>query len=222
MTDQPPDQASARKAAGPRPSPFRYVAPIVLGLVAGSAVYFGYKSWGRHAAEQQALAAAPGDPGMDKPAADECAVARAAASAVHAAGDDKRWETSAGVTTMSLGAHSRVINAADVAGFTDAEADNLRGKAAADWRWCGGMSAFVRGLGWSAMGTDNGVAELGLGRPGLDKAGDEARLYEDFAAPQGDTDVLLRARGPWLVTLHRGPNGAWRVTSTEALKRAFS
>ena len=28
-------------------------------------------------------------------------------------------------------------------------------------------------------------------------------------------------RGPWLVTLHRGPNGAWQAASTEDLKRAY-
>jgi hypothetical protein len=30
----------------------------------------------------------------------------------------------------------------------------------------------------------------------------------------------MLARGPWVVTLHRGANGAWQVTSTDDLKHA--
>jgi hypothetical protein len=221
VTDQPPSPASARKPTGPRPSPFRLLVPIALGLAAGSLIYFGYLYWSHRDAQQQAAVAAAGDPDMDKPSADECAMARAVASAVHAAGDDKRWEAGAGVTTMSLGAHSKVINPADWAGFADDEADNLHSKAAADWRWCVGMSTFAGGLGWSAMGSDYGVAALALGRPGVNKAGDEAKMYEAFAAPKEEGGAPLLAKGPWLVTLHKAPNGAWQVTSRDDLKKYY-
>ncbi|MGH6956951.1 MAG: hypothetical protein ACREEW_09850 [Caulobacteraceae bacterium] len=206
---------SATRSAGAG----RLIAPIALGLAAGTAAFIGYRFSTHHAAQQQALAAAAGDPDMAKPSAAECAVAEAAASAVHVAGEDRRWEASAGVKTVSLGAHSRVINPADVDGYTDAEADDLRSKGIADWRWCPGMSKFAVSLGWSPMGVDDGVAELGIGRPGVNRAGDEAVVYEDFAAATGPSDALLLTAGPWLATLHRGADGAWKVISTKALKR---
>jgi hypothetical protein len=81
------------------------------------------------------------------------------------------------------------------------------------------MAAFVSGLGWTQMGGDDVVAVLALGRPGMSKAGDEAKVYEAFLAPRGDSGVLRLTRGPWLVTLHKGGNGAWQVTSTDDLKR---
>ena len=221
VTNQTPDPAGGRRAAGQRASAIRLVTPAVLGLAAGSAIYFGYMWWTHQAAARQAAVAAAGDPDMDKPTAEECAMARAAASAVHASGDDRRWEAGAGVDTMSLGAHSKVINAGDFAGFTDDEADNLRGKAAADWRWCPGMSTFVTGLGWSQMGIDYGVAELGLGRPAIDKADDEGRMYEAFIAPKGEGGMLMLTQGPWLLTLRKGPDAAWRVTSRDPLKKYY-
>jgi hypothetical protein len=214
MTHQPDN---AGRSAGPRRSPFRLLAPIALGLIIGSALYGGYVYWSQQKS-RQAVADAPGDADMAKPAADECAIARAALTAVHAAGSDKAWQTGAGIQEMSLAAYSKVINPVDVPGYSDDEADNLRSKAAADWRWCPGMAAFVGGLGWRPMGGDDAIAVLALGRPGLSKAGDEARVYEAFLAPRGDSGVLRLARGPWLVTLHKGPNGAWQVTATDDLK----
>ena len=214
MTYQPDHQPP-----GGRRSPFRLLMPIAFGLLVGSAVYGGYYFWTHHKA-QQALADAPGDADMAKPTADECAIARAALTAIHAAGSDKAWRTGAGETENSLVAESKVINPADVSGFTDDEADNLRAKSAADWRWCPGMAAFIGGLGWRPMGDDN-MASVALGRPGMNKAGDEARAYEAFVAPKADSGgVLLLARGPWVVTLHKSPSGAWQVASTDDLKRA--
>jgi len=186
--------------------------PIALGLAVGSALYYGYTYWSQHKTQEQALTAATGDPTMAKPAADECQVARAALAAIHAAGADKAWLKGVGQDEISLAADSKVINPADVAGYTDEEADNLRGKAAADWRWCPGLGSFVAGLGWKPMGGDDPIAVLALGRPGLDKA---------FMAPNPDTGVLKLANGPWLVTLHKAANGAWQVTATDQLKRAF-
>jgi hypothetical protein len=220
MTYQPSDPASPGRPAKPKRSPFRLLAPIGLGLLVGSALYGGYGYW-THQKAKQALADSPGDTDMAKPAADECAIARAALGAIHAAGSDKAWQKGADVTEMSLAPYSKVINPADLSGYSDDEADNLRSKAAADWRWCPGMAAAVAGLGWSPIGPgDNGVAVLGLGRPGLNKAGDEARVYEVFLAPKADTGVLHLTRGPWVATLHRGPNGAWQVTATDEVKRA--
>jgi hypothetical protein len=209
------------KSAGPRPSPFRLLVPIALGLGVGSVLYFGFQYLAHQKAQQQAAATAQGDADMAKPTTDECAIARTVLTAVHAAGSDKAWKNAAGVREMTLAAHSKVINTADVAGFTDDEARNLRSKAAADWRWCSAIGTFVAGLGWSAMGGEYSIAQLTLGRPAMNPAGDEARAYEAFMAPKPDSGVLKLARGPWLVTLHRGPNGAWQVVSTEDLKRAY-
>jgi hypothetical protein len=215
VTDQPKP-----KSGRPRSSPFQLLAPIALGLVVGSALYAGYMYWAHHTAQQKALAAAPGDADMAKPAPEECAIARAALTAVHAAGADKAWRTHAAADEMSLATHSKVINPVDVPGYTDAEADDLRGKAAADWRWCPGMTAFVSGLGWSAMGSDDYMAALALGRPGLSKDGDEARLYEAFLAPKAEADGgLMLSSGPWVVTLHKGADGTWAVASTTPVAR---
>ena len=39
----------------------------------------------------------------------------------------------------------------------------------------------------------------------MNKAGDEARVYEAFMAPNAEHAASLKlARGPWLVTLHKG------------------
>jgi hypothetical protein len=215
MTHQP-DNPTSR---GAKRSPFRLLWPVALGLVVGSALYGGYNYWSHQQSQQKALAAAPGDADMPKPAAEECAIARVALAAIHAAGSDKAWQTGAGVSEMSLAPYSKVINPVDVSGYSDDEADDLRSKSAADWRWCPGVAAFVSGLGWTQMGGDDVVAVLALGRPGMNKAGDEARVYEAFLAPRADSGVLMLTRGPWLVTLHKGPSGSWLVTSTADLKR---
>ncbi|HEX3407934.1 MAG TPA: hypothetical protein VHS81_11905 [Caulobacteraceae bacterium] len=218
MTDQPSKPDGARK--GPKASPMRFVLPIVLGLVVGSIIYYGYQWWThRGASTQQPAEALAGDADLAKPTADECAMARAATTAVHTAGDDKRWESGAGVANMTLASHTKVINPADFAGISDDESDNLNSKAPADWRWCQGMSAFVSGFSWNAMGADYPVATLALGLPAVDKAGDEAVMYEAFMAQKGDSGVLGLAKGPWLLTLHKGPNGAWQVTKRDDLKK---
>jgi hypothetical protein len=203
--------------SGPRASPLRYLWPAMLGLVLGTASFAGYVYWTQGQARQVAERVA--DPAVAKPAADECAIAQAALSAIHASGDDKRWRASVRDSTMTLTARSHVINPADVPGYADDEADNLRGKVAADWRGCAGLGVFVRSLGWSAMGGDDNIPELGLGRPGVNAAGDEAKVYEAFAAPLGPNGAPVLARGPWLVTLHRDAGGAWRVTATTDLPR---
>jgi hypothetical protein len=201
-----------------RGSPMRHAAPIVLGLAVGSALYGAYDFVSQQNAEQKALAAAPPDSFMAKPSAEECAVARAALTALHAAGSDTAWRTAADARTMTLEAHTRVVNPTDVAGYSDDEGEDLRGKRAADWRGCPGMAAFVSGLGWSAMGGDEAIPAMALARPAMNKTGDEAALYEAFSAPDADTGALRLARGPWLATLHRGADGAWRVVSSADLK----
>ena len=221
MTDQTPNPAGGGKPAGPRPSPMRFVLPIALGLLAGSAIYYGYQWWTHRDTHAQPAEAVAGDPDLAKPAADECAMARAATSAVHAGGDDKRWEAGAGVANLTLADHSKVVNPADFAGFSDDESADLNGKAPADWRWCPGMSAFVSGFGWNAMGNDYPAATLALSRPAVDKAGDEAKMYEAFLAQKGETGVLMQAKGPWLVTLHKAANGAWQVTARDDLKKFY-
>jgi len=219
MTLQPGKPPPADRRAGPQRSLGRILWPIAMGLAVGSVLYGGYAYW-THQQAQQARADAPGDPDMAKPAPEECAAARAALTAIHGAGSDKTWQTGAGVTEMSLASDSKVINPADVAGFTDDEEDNLRGKSAADWRWCSGLAAIIGGFGWKPMGGDDPIAVVTLGRPGVNKTGDEARAYEAFMAPNPNTGVLKLSRGPWLVTLRKAANGAWQVTSTDDLKRA--
>jgi hypothetical protein len=203
----------------PARSPLSALTPLVLGVVAGCAAFAGYYWWSHNRSAE--AAAATGDADAPKPAADECAIARAALGAIHAAGADQAWRKAAGGGPISLLAASKVINPADVPGYTDDEADDLRGKTAVDWRGCAGLSAFVTGLGWkSPVAADDGVAALAPGRPGMSKTGDEARVYEAFLAPQPDSGVLLRAAGPWLATLRRGQNGGWEVVSTDDLNGA--
>jgi hypothetical protein len=191
--------------------------PIAFGLAVGSALYGGYYYFAHQAAEQKALAAAPPDDLMAKPAAEECAVAKAALGALRAAGSDTAWRNAADAQTMTLEAHTRVVNPTDIPGYSDDEAHDLRGKLVGDWRGCPGMAAFVSGLGWSAMGGDEAIPAMALARPGMNKTGDEARLYEAFSVPDPDTGALHLGRGPWLVTLDRGADGAWRVASTADL-----
>ena len=216
MAEPPSRSASpARKTPPPR---IGFLWPAMVGGALGTAVAL-YLFWShlqaRHVAETVA------DPGLATPTPAECAIAKSALTAIHVAGEDARWEAGVGATTMTLKAHSQVINPVDVPGYTDDEADDVRGKGKADWRLCPGMDAFVRGLHWSAMSGDIDDAELGLSRPGVSKTGDEAKLYESFSAPaKGDNPEAPRqARGPWLATLVRVPDGAWRVTAIGDLSR---
>jgi hypothetical protein len=133
MTHQPDNSTDTGKPAGPKRSPFQILAPIALGLVVGSALYAGYFIWS-HYNHHQAPAEAPGDADMAKPAPDECAIARAALHTIRVTGADKAWQTGAGVSEMSLATYSKVINPADVSGYSDDEADNLRSKSAAEGR----------------------------------------------------------------------------------------
>jgi hypothetical protein len=222
----PPDRStdtarltSAKPRPEPHRGPLRFAVPVILGVVLGSAAFGGYVFWSQGKAQH--VAETVGEADMAKPAADECAIARAALAAIHASGDDARWPASVGATAMTLKTYSPRVNPVDVPGFSDEEADNLRSKTTADWRWCAGMGDFVRGLRWRPMGADDSSALLGLARPAMNAAGDEAKLYETFAAPpaEGDTHAPLR-RGPWLVTLHRNAGGAWQVESTTALSKA--
>jgi hypothetical protein len=165
----------------------------------------------------QTVADSPGDPDLAKPSADECQIARAAIGEIHVAGRDARWR-SAGSTNMSVRTNSQVINPADFPAYNDDEEADLLGKGPVDWRWCAGMGAFLGGLGWKPMGADEDVAAaLGLGRPAVNKAGDEAKVYETVSALV-DGGMRLAA-GPWIATLRRGPNG-WQVTSTDAAKKS--
>jgi hypothetical protein len=205
------------KPAAARRSPIDLAWPIALGLLLGTATFGGYIYWS-HAQAKHTLAAAPPDPQLAKPSADECAIARTALTAVHAARDEARWRAVSGVATIALRTRSEMVNPIDYPGFSDDEADDLRAKSAADWRWCPGMETFVLGFGWSPMNPDEDTAELGMGRPAMNKTGDEAKVYEGFFAPNADGAVTLR-QGPWLVTLSKA-GGAWRVTSKTDLKPA--
>jgi hypothetical protein len=189
--------------------PHRFAPPLVLAAAFAVAALAG--------CEQKQATDTTGDPDLAKPAPVECAIAQAALSAIHASGDDARWRAGAHVDVMSLRARSQVVNAADLPGYTDDEEDDLRSKSAADWRWCPGMGAFVTGLGWKAINPEETVAVVGLGRPGLSKDGGEAKVYETFLAPFGGT--LKMAAGPWVVTLHKGPAGAWTVVGTTPAPR---
>jgi hypothetical protein len=218
MADGADRSKRAVKRAGGQASPGRFVLPMALGLILGTATFAGYLFWSR-INTQHALEAAPGDPDMAKPSAGECAIAQAALTAIHASGDDTRWRAAAAVKAMSLRAASQTINPSDVPGYGDEEAEDLRGKTAVDWRWCPGMGAFLHGLGWSPVNPDDSVANLALGRPGVNKAGDEAKTYEIFVVPQAADGSLRVEGGPWLATLHRGAGDVWRVTSTTDLPR---
>ncbi len=192
-------------------NPLRSAPPLAIGLA--------ILAVGAVAACSQQVAESPADPELAKPSADECAIAKAAMSAIHSAGLDARWRSSAGVTDMSLRTRSQVVNPADLPNYSDDEEANLLGKAPADWRGCAQLETFLTGLGWKPMGDDQDFAELGLGRPAVNKTGDEAKVYETFAAPvQGG---LKLAAGPWVATLRRGPGG-WQVSATDAVGHAKS
>ena len=212
-----PDRSSSADGltSDKQPNPMRHFWPILLGIVVGTLLYAGYSLW--TGAKEKAVAAATADPTLDKPTAQECAIAEAAARAVHASGDDRRWIASVGDEAITLDERSHVANLVNAPDVTDDEADSIRHKAAADWRWCAGMGDFVHGLGWKPMGGEEAIPELGLGRPGVDAAGDEARLYEAFIAPDPATGAPLQKGGPWLVTLNRAPAGAWQVTGRTEL-----
>jgi hypothetical protein len=214
-------RSEAAKRASARRSPIGFVWPIVLGLALGTATFGGYVYW-THVQTQRTLETAPADPQLAKPSQGECAIAREALIAIHASGDDARWRSGVGVATIALRTRSEVINPIDFPGYYgDDEAENLRSTSAADWRWCPGMATFLHGLGWSPMSPDEDTAELGLGRPAMNAAGDEAKVYEGFFAPNADGGVTLR-RGPWLATLRRGANGTWRLSATTDLKRVHA
>ncbi len=195
-------------------SPTRLVWPLLFGFIAGTGAFAGYFYWSHQRAQLAAETAV--EQGLAKPDPRDCAIARAALAAIHAAGDDARWRAALGPLTLK--ARSQTVNPVDVPGYADDEAENLRGKTAADWRGCAGMGGFVRSLGWSAMSGDEDIAEIGLAQPGVDAAGDEAKVYELVAAPQPGSGALLRARGPWLATLHRDGAG-WRVTGRADVSR---
>jgi hypothetical protein len=215
MADPDRSTHSARRARAARKSPVRYVWPALLGIGLGTAVG-GYLFWSH--VQAQYVAETVTEPGLDKPASEECAIARAALAALHGSGVDAGWRASYGPLTLQ--ARSQLINPVDVAGYADDEADNLRAKAIADWRGCAGMGAFVRSLGWSPIGGDEDIAEVGLARPGVSASGDQAKVYEMVAAPRQDAGgALMLARGPWLATLARRPNRVWRVITTTNLSR---
>ena len=204
--------SASRPRAAPK-TPTRYVWPAMLGIALGTAVG-GYLFWSHGQAQHAAETVT--DPGLDKPSPQDCAIARAALAAIHASGNDARWRASLGPLTLK--ARSQGINPVDVPGYADDEADNLRGKTIADWRGCPGLGAFVRGLGWSPMSGDVDIAAVGLARPGVSAAGDEAKVYEMVGAPsQNAGGALMRARGPWLVTLHRD-GAAWQVVARTGAK----
>ena len=205
-----------KRRPGGQMSPGRFVLPMALGLIVGTGVFAGYLFWSQ-AKTQQALAAAPGDPDLAKPSPVECAVAEAAVSAVHGSGDDAKWKAAAGVKDMSLRAASQIVNPSDLPGLGDDEIADLRGKTTADWRACAGIGAFLHGVGWSPINPDESVANLALGRPALNQAGDEAKIYQIFVVPDADSGSLRTAGGPWLVTLHKDAAGAWRAAGTVAL-----
>ncbi len=194
----------------PGRAPINFVGPVILGLVLGSVVFGGYLYWSgaeaRHAQET-----APGDPSLAKPTVDECAIVRAVLSDAHASGADAKWRAAYKTAAMSLRPRSQVVNPTGTSGYSDDEVENLRGKGAADWRGCPDMGGLVHSLGWSPMTDDEAVADLALGRPGVNKAGDEAKLFEGFIVPDVDVGSLRMKGGPWLVTLHRAPNGVWTV-----------
>ena len=216
MADPDRSTHSAGLARAAPKTPVRFVWPALFGIALGTAVG-GYLFWSHGQAQRAAETVT--DPGLDKPTPAECAIARAALSAIHAAGADARWR--AGLGALTLKARSQGINPVDVPGYADDEADNLRGKTIADWRGCADLGVFVRGLGWSAMSDGEDIAEVGLARPGVNAAGDEAKVYEMVGAPRQDAGgALMLARGPWLVTLHRGANGVWSVAATSALAHA--
>lgn len=193
--------------------PVLAVMLLILGGLGGYALWSG--------ARERDEAASATDAGLDKPSAAECAIAEAAMDAAHGAGADARWAARAGGGEFALRPHTGIVNPVDIPGYSDDEADNLRGKGEGDWRGCVGMGAFVRRLGWAPLGGDADAPQLGLGRPALNTAGDEAKVYETFAPPAGDGEGPRPKSQHWLETLHKSRSGArWQVTASTNLAAA--
>jgi hypothetical protein len=214
MSDDDRLTGSGRLTRVQRPAgvPPGLLIPLVLGLVLGTAVAI-YAFWSH--THDQHLAETVADPGMGGLPAQECAIAKAAIAAFHTSGQDARQSASVGAKEMTLKAHSLVVNPTDVPGYDDDEADDVRGKPKADWRACAGMGDFVRGLKWIPLSDDIDSAELSVSRPGVNTAGDEAKVYESFSGPTPDNhDATRETRGPWLLTLKKGANGTWVVAAT--------
>src|SRR5579871_4082255 len=168
MADQRDRSTGERRLTSRGASPSRLVLPLLLGFLAGTAAFAGYLYWSNQRSQRAAETAT--EPGLAKPDPADCRIVQAALAAIHASGDDVRWRASLGPLTLK--SRSQGINPVDVPGYTDDEADNLRGKISADWRGCAGMGAFVRGLGWTAMSSDEDIAEVGVAPPGVNAAGD--------------------------------------------------
>jgi len=206
-------------SAKPPTAQLRHIWPAIAVLAVIIGGLAGYVWWSR--SHDQQVAETVGDASLGKPDPTECAIGRVVLASVHGSGDDARWQAAVGAAAMTLKPTSRVVNPVDVAGFSDEEADNLRAKIPADWRWCAGMGAFVRSLNWSPLGGDADTALLALSRPATNTAGNEAKVYVTFSAPRADDDgdAPRKKVGPWLVTLHPDAGAVWRLTATVDLSR---
>jgi hypothetical protein len=90
-----------------------------------------------------------------------------------------------------------------------------------DWRWCRGMGAFVRGLGFARMGQSSFGATFAIDRPWISSDGTQAQVVLDYRPPW---DVPANVPTPptkalvWreALTLDRA-SGRWTVVGRSAL-----
>jgi hypothetical protein len=196
--------------------------PLTFLLMAVCAVgAIGYVVWDsgrvRHRTE------ATGDAALARPDPAECAAAQAAIGALQASGEARRRLASVGAKQLRLRGFAN-----SVSGYLDLaseEAADSKAKGDGDWRACPGLGAYERSLGWGLMGGDDPLAEIGLSRVSIDKAGDEAQLFEvftpqpDYGAGRHDKGRAAQAKTVnWLVTLRRAaPDAPWKVTGSRVL-----
>jgi hypothetical protein len=199
---------------GRPPLTFLLIAVCVAGAV-------GYGLWDggrvRHKTESV------GDAALARPAPAECAAAEATIGALRASGEERRLLASVGAKQLRLRGFAN-----SVSGYLDLaaeEAADSKTKADGDWRACPGLGAYERSLGWGLMGGDDPMAELSLSRVSVNKAGDQAQVFQlftpqpDYGAGRHDKGRAAQAKTlNWLVTLRRAsPAAPWRVTGSRVL-----
>ena len=100
-------------------------------------------------------------------------------------------------------------------GLTGDETSDVKAKSDGDWRWCPGLGAAERSMGWAPMVDGLAAPSVSITRAAVNNVGDQAELFETFTPkplPHQHGEPLPSA--VWLVTLTRAsPADTWRIAS---------
>jgi hypothetical protein len=151
-----------------------------------------------------------GEPGLAKPTPAECDVAKSLVGAFHADGEDKTLLVN---VPGSLSLRSLAYRSTGLPDLASDQAANVAAKTNGDWRWCPGLAAYARSLGWNPMGDFPDPPDLSLTRAAMSSAGDRAILFEKFTTPGRGAAPLGTVT--WLVTLRRADASSptWGIDS---------